>query len=814
MFKQISLSILISVYFVTTLSATSYNCAFFSIPGANATNLSGINNSGAMVGTYKISSSSGTFSHGFRADQSGNFTTVDYPGATTTELFTININGVATGVANRSVSGQAPVWFTEDATGNFKTVTVPAPYTLLGIYGINDAGALSANLQVGSPGNYSFAIINPDGSVTQVPGLSDGLQFYVGSLNNSGQMMEIDLTDSGSHLVDAGGHSSSVPIPYAYGLNSAATVVGYGLSGDGYSWDPSSGVKSRVLCLGGNAIVQAINDSGVVVGGWHIMTPLPGEPQISLSATNLSFPPTPVGQTSPPQNVVVTNTGNARLDIAQILGSSSESRFSGCLDPATGTASMDPGMSCTLSITATPSTTGTRSGTLTFWDSAPGSPGLIAVSVTGTAPPPSCVLSSITKGPPAQANFTMQDTNSGLKSIVVVDSTNATVNIPSFVQGATVPINVTATQSDTSQSSSVDFQVTNVAGGATTCGTTFGGTSTWTDLNGSITGKITIFVNGSDLPEAFVRGSDNSLWHRVQTSAGGGWSAWENLGGNLVSDPVMANPDTGAGFVTAEVFAVFNDGALWHIRSTGPGTWSAWASLGGSLLGDPSVGTNKDGRLDVFAVGSDHALWHIAQTSPGGGWGDWTTLGGQIISDPTVITNAPTGTLASCLEVFVIGGDQAVWHIFQTTPGGNWSGWQSLGGSMTGDLAVGRNADGRLEVLARGTDNALWDLGETAVGGSWSSWLSLNGVISSDPSVTLNGDGRMEAFARGGDNALWHIPQASAGGSWTEWSSLGGSLANGPTAARTDHGTLDAFVEGYYDTALWFISQIAPGSWN
>ncbi|HEY2856991.1 MAG TPA: hypothetical protein VGJ21_01080, partial [Terracidiphilus sp.] len=87
MFKQVSLCIFASLSFVTTLSATSYNCAFFWVPGANASNLSGINNAGAMVGTYKISTSTGTFSHGFRADQSGNFTTVDYPSATNNELF-------------------------------------------------------------------------------------------------------------------------------------------------------------------------------------------------------------------------------------------------------------------------------------------------------------------------------------------------------------------------------------------------------------------------------------------------------------------------------------------------------------------------------------------------------------------------------------------------------------------------------------------------------------------------------------------------------------------------------------------------------
>ncbi|MDX3698060.1 M23 family peptidase, partial [Streptomyces europaeiscabiei] len=37
-----------------------------------------------------------------------------------------------------------------------------------------------------------------------------------------------------------------------------------------------------------------------------------------------------------------------------------------------------------------------------------------------------------------------------------------------------------------------------------------------------------------------------------------------------------------------------------------------------------------------------------------------------------------------------------------------WSGWESLGGFITSDIAVNRNADGRMEFFARGTDNAVY----------------------------------------------------------------------------------------------------------
>ncbi|HET6456262.1 MAG TPA: hypothetical protein VFI02_17790 [Armatimonadota bacterium] len=38
---------------------------------------------------------------------------------------------------------------------------------------------------------------------------------------------------------------------------------------------------------------------------------------------------------------------------------------------------------------------------------------------------------------------------------------------------------------------------------------------------------------------------------------------------------------------------------------------------------------------------------------------------------------------------------------------GKWNGWQSLGGSFTGDAMVARNKDGRIEVFARDKDGQV-----------------------------------------------------------------------------------------------------------
>ncbi len=101
-------------------------------------------------------------------------------------------------------------------------------------------------------------------------------------------------------------------------------------------------------------------------------------------------------------------------------------------------------------------------------------------------------------------------------------------------------------------------------------------------------------------------------------------------------------------------------------------------------------------------------------------------------------------------------------------------------------VAAARNADGRLEVFGLGTDNALWHdwqttpggawSGWSSLGGGWSSWAPLDGTITSDPVVTNDQDGRLEAFAHGTDSALWHVWRTAPNGNWSSWSSLSGIL--------------------------------------
>src|SRR5260370_6817731 len=93
-------------------------------------------------------------------------------------------------------------------------------------------------------------------------------------------------------------------------------------------------------------------------------------------------------------------------------------------------------------------------------------------------------------------------------------------------------------------------------------------------------------------------------------------------------------------------------------------------TVGGSILPDPSLGQNQDGRLEVFAIGNDGFsgtdATHDWQTAAGiTQWSGFSSLG-----------NPPPGTVSpqvaqnqdGRLEVFVVGLDGAVWHVWQTSP--------------------------------------------------------------------------------------------------------------------------------------------------
>ncbi|HEV3189475.1 MAG TPA: hypothetical protein VGY54_03205 [Polyangiaceae bacterium] len=89
---------------------------------------------------------------------------------------------------------------------------------------------------------------------------------------------------------------------------------------------------------------------------------------------------------------------------------------------------------------------------------------------TVSAPtPPSCALTGVIAGPPKQLQITVQDPGSGIESIMVTSSTNATVAVPPFALGEKGALVVMATKVDQSTGAHVALHITGVDGTATDC---------------------------------------------------------------------------------------------------------------------------------------------------------------------------------------------------------------------------------------------------------------------------------------------------------------------------------------------------------
>jgi hypothetical protein len=173
------------------------------------------------------------------------------------------------------------------------------------------------------------------------------------------------------------------------------------------------------------------------------IAPLWTSGEILATATSapasLSFASQAYGSASSAQTVTLTNTGSASLVVASIAASGDFSETDNCQNVA-----VNPGATCAISVTFTPTATGIRTGTLTINANVTG--GQMTVSLSGTGIP-SGVLSLA----PSTVNFggwevettskAMQvtATNSGSPAVAFTSAITGAFSIVTNACGASVP---------------------------------------------------------------------------------------------------------------------------------------------------------------------------------------------------------------------------------------------------------------------------------------------------------------------------------------------------------------------------------------
>jgi hypothetical protein len=156
--------------------------------------------------------------------------------------------------------------------------------------------------------------------------------------------------------------------------------------------------------------------------------------------------------------------------------------------------------------------------------------------------------------------------------------------------------------------------------------------SGWQRLGGTFTSAGSLVFTAPDQMYLLVR--DENFMLRSSYTDGTTWTDFENHGGNLASAPVAVSRE--GGFV--DVFAIFNDGGLYH-SWWDTQIWNDWEPLGGSYVGEPAAVCRTAGQIDVFVTGSDQHLYHHSFSN--NSWALPEKLAYVLVESPTVSSTGP-----------------------------------------------------------------------------------------------------------------------------------------------------------------------------
>ncbi len=262
----LSLVVIVAAVILASQTALAQNFITVDYPGATLTEVRQINNNGVMAGRHI---GSDNVIHGFVL-QSGVFTNIDFPGAQATALWGINDNG---DVVGRYYDGVRDHGFLL-SNGKY-TIIDPPTTTETYALGINNVGQIVGFYFDPSGIEHGFLLSVGVYTTIDFPG---SVANEVLKVNNVGTMVGIyDNADGSEHgFLLQNGTFSSIDYPGAtftdaYGINNGGQIVG------GYG-NPSANLELGFEDINGSfsainfaaavegLVVEDINDSGQLVG--------------------------------------------------------------------------------------------------------------------------------------------------------------------------------------------------------------------------------------------------------------------------------------------------------------------------------------------------------------------------------------------------------------------------------------------------------------------------------------------------------------------------------------------------------------------
>jgi len=407
-------------------------------------------------------------------------------------------------------------------------------------------------------------------------------------------------------------------------------------------------------------LVLGCGNSGTSNSGGNNQTP---EPEVTLSASTLTFAATTVGQTSATQALTLTNSGNASLTLTSIVLSDTNdfSMLSTC------GSSLAAAANCTLTIAFKPQSAASFPATITVADNATGSPQSVTLIGTGTA-------ASVPQATLSATSITFPSTSAGstatAQTITLTDSGNATLANISISLGGANPSDFAQTSNCANTlpaTSSCTISVTFTPAAAST---TYSATLTVTDNSGGSNGATqTVALSGASAapvptPQAVL--SPTSLTF-APTNVGSSAS---------VQTVTLSNP----GSATLTGIAISIGGGTASSAFTETNTCGTTLTAGsncsisvkftpnttGSFLATLSVADNATGSPQTVALAGTGAAPALTLSSTSISFPS-TTVGATSAAYSVTLTNSGNASLT--IASIVLGGTNAADFAQTTTCG-------------------------------------------------------------------------------------------------------------------------------------------------
>jgi YVTN family beta-propeller protein len=317
-------------------------------------------------------------------------------------------------------------------------------------------------------------------------------------------------------------------------------------------------------------------------------------PVVSLSGSTLTFASQNLNTTSSSQTITLTDTGNAALNISSIgVTGTNSGDFAQTNTCGSSVASING--NCTISVTFTPTATGTRIAAVTIADDAAGSPHMITLSGTGVVPPaPIIGLSS------SNLSFSNQtlNTTSAAQIVTLTNTGNAALAITS--------IGITGANSG-------DYAQTNTCGssvapnnGSCTISVTFTPTAV-----GTRTAAVTVTDNATASPHSINLGGTGVGIPAVTLSSAGLAFANQTLNTTSSSQAVsLTNTGSGALNISSLVITGANSGDFAQTNSCGSSVAANNGNCTISVTFTPTALGTRTATVTITddAAGSPHMI--------------------------------------------------------------------------------------------------------------------------------------------------------------------------------------------------------------